>query len=140
MRRRQAKRGAGIGEAACCTGAVAGADGRDSIAAYAASAGDSRAVGHSAGGGGRVRARMGYGRRASVPGAAERSTGRDPSASGPGGMVHRAEYGLASWATGVSVASMSGAGQHDQASNLRGNGGCAGAGSCRLRQIDGRNS
>jgi hypothetical protein len=91
-----------------------------STAAYAASAAGSRAVDHSADGGGR--ARTGCSGRASVSVAAGRSTGMDaPFASGPGGMAHRAEDGLASWATGGDVASMSGAGQRDRASNLRGN-------------------
>ena len=122
----RAKPGAETGEVACCTAAAAAAGGTGSTAVCAASAAGSRAAVHSAGGGGR--AHMGCGRRASVSAVAERSgTGMDaPSASGPGGKAHRAGYGLASWATGGSVASMSGAGQHDRASNLRGNGGARG--------------
>jgi hypothetical protein len=121
-RRRRARPGAGTGAAACCTAAGAAAGGTDSTAACAASGAGSRAVGHSAGDGGR--ARRGCGRRASVSAAAGHSgiAGMGaPSASGPGGMAHRAECGLASWATGGDVASMSGAGQRDRASNLRGN-------------------
>lgn len=118
-RQRRATPGAGTGEAACCTGAEAG--GMGSTAACASAAG-SRGVGHSADGDGT--AHKGCSGRASVSGAAERSTGMGaPFASGPGGMAaHPAEDGLASWATGGDVASMSGAGQHDQTSNLRGNG------------------